>query len=104
MMSKKIINQSVKIQSDNQWNANVDAEGKRLRDVKKSTHCSFFIRHDPKPVVCLRARLRQDVANNSLSRYRRNLSSSPSCTRCLYPEDSREHLLLHCPAFSSPRS
>src|SRR3954452_119281 len=60
--------------------------------------------HDSKPVVCLRARLRQDVANNSQSRFRRSLSTSSSCTRCSYVEDSREHMLLHCPAFSSSRS
>src|SRR4051812_8184996 len=52
VVNREVIKKNMKIQSEKQWNAEADADGKRLRDIKKSTHCSFFIRHDSKPPVC----------------------------------------------------
>jgi hypothetical protein len=78
--------------------------GVRLRELKTTVFTSFYLFHDPKPVVCLRARLRMDVANNSASRHHRGLESSPRCVRCNAPEDTRDHLLVECRAFADIRT
>ena len=77
--------------------------GIRLRKNKTSVFTSFYILHDSKPTVCLRARLRHDVANNSSSKFRRKLADSPRCLRCGMNDDDREHLLMHCSSFRSAR-
>ena len=100
-VSPKCIKQRCTRLSNEQWMARAD--GKRLRDIKQSVHTSSFLRHDPKPVVCLRARLRQDMANTGQSRFNRNLTSSPKCERCGAAVDDRQHLLLHCSRFASSR-
>jgi len=77
--------------------------GKKLREVKTTMSPAFYILHETKPQVCLRARLRQDVANNAVSLNRRGLLETTQCQRCGYYEDDREHLLLYCPRFADLR-
>ena len=88
--------------ADEKWNTVV--EGSSLRDIKKSVFLAFYIQQDPKPVVCLRARLRMDVANNASSRFKRRLVDSPRCVRCGNSNDTREHLLMVCRVFNASRS
>jgi hypothetical protein len=87
---------------DKRWSSAVT--GTRLREIKPSVGLSFYLSHDAKPVVCLRARLRFDVANNSESKHKRGLSETPNCSRCGNSSDTREHLLMVCRVFDDIRT
>src|SRR5512143_1516827 len=87
---------------DRRWSDAVT--GTRLREIKSSVGLSFYLTHDAKPVVCLRARLRLDVANNSESKHRRGLSETSSCSRCGNSSDTRQHLLMVCRVFDDIRT
>src|SRR5512143_3462407 len=88
---------------DRRWSDAVT--GTRLREIKSSVGLSFYLSHDAKPVVCLRARLRFDVANNAESKHTRGLSDSPNCSRCgSTVPDTRHHLLMVCWVFDDIRT
>jgi len=78
--------------------------GVRLRELKHTPGPSFYILHEAAPQARLRARLRQDVANNAESRSKRGQEVSAHCLRCGHYEDDRTHLLLVCTAFENART
>ena len=78
--------------------------GVRLRELKRLPGPAFYVLHEAAREARLRARLRQDVANNADSRARRGLQDSAQCQRCGHYEDDRTHMLLACPAFEDARS
>jgi len=95
------LEQAYRVRSSEAWMQ--CTRGKKLRDVKATMGPAFYILHQTKPQVCLRARLRQDVANNAVSLNRRGLLETTQCQRCGHYEDDREHLLLYCPRFADLR-
>jgi len=81
------------------------SKGRRLKEFKfTALKPAFYVLHDGKPQVCLRARLRQDLARNAASLHRRHLADSPQCVRCGFHTDDRVHFLLGCPAFADLRA
>jgi hypothetical protein len=62
-----------------------------------------YLIHDTPSNASLRARLRFDLARLNASLHRRGQEPHPTCPRCLAPQESPEHALLHCPAYQAPR-
>jgi hypothetical protein len=75
----------------------------KAKAVKPSTGVASYIQFDPKPIVCLRARLRLGVALTPQRRFIYKQVPSPLCRRCLVV-GSTEHILLHCLQFGMVRA
>lgn len=79
-----------------------DPSGKALKRVKSVAGLSQYLRHDSVFVAAQRARLRFDLATQSvLSRFSANIS--PDCPFCPGTRETSSHLLLDCPAYTRSR-
>jgi hypothetical protein len=76
--------------NENQWS------------IKTTLRLPPYLLHDPKPAVCIRARLRLKVAltYRNLARYGSRLS--PLCPYCAVM-GTAQHMLLDCPLFANER-
>jgi hypothetical protein len=75
----------------------------KAMSLKPSAGVASYIQVDPKPIVCLRARLRLGVALTPQRRFIYKQVPSPLCLRCLVV-GSTDHILLHCLHFSRSRA
>ena len=71
---------------------------------KSEPEIARYLLVDSRPIVSIRARLRLhvDLSFTRLHRYRKR--ETENCDFCDEPRGDTNHILLHCPAFKSPRS
>lgn len=62
----------------------------------------LYLRVDPKPLACHRARLRLNNSRLNFDLHRRNLAPSPLCSHCNLPETA-SHVLGACSLYAEAR-
>jgi hypothetical protein len=71
---------------------------------KLSLRTPPYLRFDPKPLVLVRARLRFNLSMLNSSAFTRGQAPSAICPHCPDINETRDHVLLDCPAFARIRS
>ena len=75
-----------------------------LATVRSRVGMADYLLHDPKPLLCHRARLRFDLARLNASLHRRCSVASPHCPECAGVPETPAHVMLVCPRFEAHRS
>jgi hypothetical protein len=73
-------------------------------NLEHPTRLDHHLRADRPDVIALRSRLRfnSSLLNSSLKK--KNMRDSSRCDHCGWPDETLEHVLLHCPRYASSRS
>jgi hypothetical protein len=98
-LSPKLIRQITHASMTDHWNTSSRLHHRQL---KPHVDPPLYLSVDPKPAVCIRARIRLGVAHSFTRLHLYKRSDDSLCPHCGVTGDS-EHILLHCSRFSSAR-
>jgi hypothetical protein len=99
-LDKKVIKAVVASAMRTEWSSLSSVKAKAIKPLGD---CARYISVDPKPIVCIRARLRLSVALTPQRRHVYRLADSPRCG-CGWPVGDTNHVVMLCPKFASARS